>query len=227
MNRSPQPTSYLVPPSRTSACMLARMLIDITRTLGADTLDWPGDRPHAVRPSASVFAAGGPELELGAHSGTHVDAPAHFISNGATIDQVPAARFECPARVVEVRGMRLLPLEAIAELDIQAGEAVLFKTDNSELPRDRFREDYASLEPELAKELARLKVNLVGIDYLSVDPFDSRDYPAHHALLGAGVLLLEDCDLRAAVPGEYRLICLPLRIHGTDAAPCRALLLPR
>lgn len=217
--------------------MLAGMVIDITRTLGVDTLTWPGDRPHVIRPAGSARAwsspeaAGapapldGPELELGAHSGTHLDAPAHFITGGATIDQIPPARFVCAAVVIEVPGQRLLPAGAIADSDLRAGDAVLFKTDNAELPRDRFYPEYASLGPELAQELVRLKVNLVGVDYLSVDPGDSADYPAHHALLGAGVLLLEDCDLREVAPGRYRLICLPLRIAGTDAAPCRALLL--
>jgi len=203
------------------------MVIDITRTLGVDTLIWPGDRPHVIRVTGSNTGGDGPGLELGAHSGTHVDAPAHFIAGGATIDQIPVERFICPARVVEASGRRLLPPEVLAGLGIQSGMAVLFKTDNGALPRGQFSEDYASLSAELAAELARLKVNLVGLDYLSVDPFDSQDYPAHHTLLGAGVLLLEDCDLREVLPGEYWLACLPLRIRGTDAAPCRALLLPR
>ncbi len=198
------------------------MLFDITRTVGLDTLVYPGDRPHRInRPGAGGDL---PELELGAHTGTHVDAPAHFVEGGATLDQIPLDRFYCRARVIDGRGRKVLGAETVAGTEIRAGEAVLFRTDNERLPREQFSTDYVHLTAELARRLIELEVNLVGIDYLSVDGADGPDYPVHDALLGAGILILEDCDLRDVRPGRYRLTCLPLKLAGTDAAPCRAML---
>ncbi|MBN2083509.1 cyclase family protein [bacterium] len=200
------------------------MWIDITRTIGRDTLVYPGDRPHRVNRAADNPEGDRPELELGAHTGTHLDAPAHFIPGGRTLDQIDVERFSCPALVIDGRGQASLPVSLLNGLDFQPGDAVLFKTDNANLPRDEFSGAYTQLSAELAERLAELRVNLVGIDYLSVDPAGGPEYPAHAALLGAGVLILEDCDLRDAPAGRYQLFCLPIKLDGTDGAPCRALL---
>lgn len=201
-----------------------RMLFDITRTIGLDTLVYPGDRPHRINRQAAGESGDLPELELGAHTGTHLDAPAHFVEGGATLDQIPLERFFCRAQVIDGRGRSVLSAEILAGSEIHGGEAVLFRTDNEQLPRERFSADYVHLSVDLAERLIEMQVSLVGIDYLSVDSARGPDYPVHTALLGAGLLILEDCDLRAVRPGRYRLTCLPLRLAGTDAAPCRAML---
>ena len=200
------------------------MLFDITRTIGLDTLVYPGDRQHRINLPAAGENVDLPELELGAHTGTHLDAPAHFIEGGATLDQIPLERFFCRAQVIDGRGHSVLGEETIAGLEIRGGEAVLFRTDNELLSRELFSADYVHLSVDLAQRLIELQAGLVGIDYLSVDSADGPDYPVHSALLGAGMLILEDCDLRDVRAGRYRLTCLPLRLAGTDAAPCRAML---
>lgn len=204
-----------------------QMLFDITRTIGLDTLVYPGDRPHRInRPDGLGGDEGAelPQLELGAHTGTHLDAPAHFVEGGATLDQIHLDRFFRRAHVVDARGRKVLSTETMAGHEIRSGDAVLFRTDNEQLPRKRYSADHVHLSADLAQRLVEMQVSLVGIDYLSVDRADSDDYPVHTALLGAGILILEDCDLRAVRPGRYRLTCLPLRLAGTDAAPCRAVL---
>jgi len=180
--------------------------------------------PHRINRAADNPDGDRPELELGAHTGTHLDAPAHFVPGGATLDRIDVARFCCPALVIDAPGCSILPVSVLDGQDIRPGDAVLFKTDNAKLPREEFTATYTCLSAELAQRLVELQVNLVGIDYLSVDPAAGPEYPAHEALLNAEVLILEDCDLRAAQAGRYQLFCLPIKLDGTDGAPCRALL---
>jgi arylformamidase len=159
-------------------------------------------------------------IDLGAHSGTHVDAPVHFLDEGAGIESLPLDALVGPARVVDATGIHGdVGEEALQSLPAGV-ERVLFKTRNSELwSQETFAEDFAKVSPAAARRLVELGVRLVGIDYLSIG-----DPEAHRTLLGAGVVAIEGLDLRSVEPGDYELICAPLKLVGSDGAPARVLL---
>ena len=206
------------------------MIIDITRTLGQDDIAYPGDPVFAREEfiaksvddeSAAAYTAA--RLTMSSHSGTHLDAPRHLFADGLTLDQYPPERFILTARVISCEEPHFVGTACLAGLDLPAGEAVLFRTVNSLLPRDGSG-DYVSITPQAARALVKSGVALVGIDHLSVDAADAAALPVHRILLKAGVLILEDVNLGAVSPGRYRLTCLPLKIRNADAAPCRAVL---
>jgi arylformamidase len=164
-------------------------------------------------------------LSLGVHTGTHVDAPVHFIAGGAGVDGLPIESLVGPARVVEIRDPRAITAEELALHDFVRGERVLFKTANS--PRcwesRTFVRDYVALTPSGARLLAALGVRTVGIDYLSIAAIDQGP-EVHRILLTAGICIVEGLDLTYASAGACELFCLPLRIEGADGAPARVLL---
>jgi arylformamidase len=171
-------------------------------------------------------------LSLGTHVGTHVDAPLHFVRDGAGLDRIPLERFVGPARVVDLSDCSGPALTA-GDLE-QAGIALadglpdilLLRTRNSALLGEaRFRPDYVHLAPDAAETLVRCGVSTLGFDYLSVDPPKDPVKAAHRTLLGAGVVLFEGLDLSAVPPGDYFFVGLPLRLEGTEGAPARAILL--
>lgn len=151
-----------------------------------------------------------------------MDAPAHLLDDGTTIDDLPLSRLVLPATVAECRGDSV-GAEDLPEVQVD-GRAVLLRTGGGRLPRDRFRAEYPHLEPSAAEALRDGGARLVGLDYLSVDPPGGD--AAHRLLLGAGIPIVEDLLLGEVAAGEYVLVCLPLRIHRGDGAPVRALLSP-
>lgn len=196
---------------------------------------YPGDPPVRVTRHAAI-AAGAPanvsHLDLGAHSGTHVDAPVHFFEGAEGVDRLPLGSLIGPAWVVDATRLpphaRQIDEALLDGLEIPAEETrVLFRTTNSQLwERDTFVDDYIGLTDGAAAELVRRGVRLVGIDYLSIAP--RRDpAPTHRVLLAASVVVVEGLDLRTVAPGGYELMCLPLRIAGCDGAPARVLLRAR
>ena len=183
--------------------------------------------PGVYLERASSIAAGDhanvSRLDMGVHTGTHVDAPAHFIDGGAGTESLPLPRLIGPAHVVDATALEDdIGEEALVGLDIPAGTSrLLLKTKNSELWKlDEFTRDFVRLTGSGARYLIDRGVELVGIDYLSIGTEE-----AHHELLGAGIVPIEGLDLRGIEPGPYRLVCLPLRLVGSDGAPARALLL--
>jgi arylformamidase len=203
------------------------MLIDIARTVGLDTLTFPGDPPARIERVATIGQGSNHNataLSMSCHCGTHVDAPLHFAAGGRSLDQFPLERLICTAHVVEAAWVGVIPAELLDGLALAPGEAVLFKTLNSDLPRDAYRDQVAWLGLSAAQRLVEHGASLVGIDYLSIEVDALGLYPVHRLLLGADVLILEDIDLRAVAPGRCRLYCLPVKLHGTEAAPCRAVL---
>jgi len=156
------------------------------------------------------------------HTGTHMDAPAHLMDDGTTVDRIPPRRLVLPATVVRCPGQTVGP-EDLAQTEV-SGRAVLLRTRGSELPRDGFRPGYPYLRPEAAELLRDEGALLVGTDCLSVDPPSGKT--AHRTLLKAGIPIVEDLMLGGAEPGCYVMVCLPLRIEGGDGAPVRALLFP-
>jgi arylformamidase len=167
-------------------------------------------------------------MELGAHTGTHVDAPLHFLDGAPGVDRLALDALIGPAVVADARGARGdVDAAALAALDVPAGtERLLLRTRNEGLwDRDGFTRDYVGVTDDAARALVDMGVWLVGIDYLSIAPA-SDPAPTHTTLLGAGVVIVEGLDLREAPPGDYELVVLPLRLVGGDGAPARALLRP-
>ena len=169
-------------------------------------------------------------LHFGAHTATHVDAPAHFIEGAPGVATLPLDALIGQARVIELPGdVREIKAEHVSPGELEGATRVLFKTRNSsfwENPQGRFREDYTYLAPAAARALIEQGVRLVGIDYLSVESFQSSSYDTHTILLSRGVVIVEGLDLREIPAGLYELICLPLKITAGsgDGAPARAVL---
>jgi len=157
-----------------------------------------------------------------------VDAPAHFFAGGATVDQLPLEILLGKARVVELLSRERIDRSDLESLDLRDDLRVLLKTRMSgQMLKHDYQEDHLYLTVDAAHYLAQAGIKLVGFDYLSVDRPGSLDFPAHHALLGAGVIVVEGLDLSEVAPGEYEMACLPLRVGGGDAAPARVVLRSR
>jgi arylformamidase len=197
-------------------------ILDISVPLHEGMVTYPGDPVLSLELAKSIASGDVVNLtrmDFGLHSGTHVDAPVHFLDGAAGIDSVPLDAIVGPCEVVEAPD---LTRDSVLRAP-EGAERVLFKTPNSELwALDEFADDFLSLDGEAAAALVERGVRLVGVDYLSVG-----DEAAHHALLGAGVVPVEGLDLRGVEPGAYELICLPLRVVGADGAPARAILIRR
>ena len=164
-------------------------------------------------------------LSMGSHTGTHVDAPAHFIEGGATVEALPVDSLIGPALVAEVGSERLIGRRDLEPLPLDGQSRLLLKTRNSALwAAGDFSRDFVALDLEGARHLTERGLRLIGIDYLSIEAFHSPGHPVHRHLLGAGVVILEGLDLSRVAPGVYELVCLPLPVRGIDGAPCRAVL---
>jgi arylformamidase len=206
-------------------------IIDVTVPLSAEVPTFPGD-PRFQMELSHRIDRGEPynvgTLALGTHSGTHVDAPFHFIAGGATVDELPLEILTGKARIIALAVRESVERADLEELDLRDDLRVLFKTRNSgQLRQASFQEDFVYLSPEAATYLVQIGIKLVGWDYLSVEKFGSKDFATHHALLGAGVVIVEGLDLSQVEPGEYEMSCLPLRIAGADGSPARVILKPR
>lgn len=208
-------------------------IYDISVPLSNLTPTFPGDPGIEITSWHSLAKGDSANVSLlhfGAHSGTHIDAPAHFIQGGNRVDELSLETLIGPAQVVEVPlTMKTIDEEFISSLDLGKTGRILFKTRNSSFwntPGDRFREDYTYLALEAAKVLVQAGAKLVGIDYLSIEQFQSEKYETHLMLLENGITILEGLDLHQITPGPYELICLPLKIGGGsgDGAPARAIL---
>lgn len=203
--------------------------IDISVPLRAGMTVWPGDgapRIERVQSFEQGDAYNLTRLAISAHTGTHMDAPLHFLRDGRPIDTLPPEVMIGRARVVRADGDAIHAADVPD--DLEPGARVLFRTRNSgrDIFAGTFFEDYVFLARDAAEKLVRAGAALVGIDALSVSGFHEDPAETHRVLLGAGVWILEGICLRGAEPGEYELACLPLRIEGADGAPARALLRP-
>jgi arylformamidase len=205
-------------------------IYDITVPITSDMPVWPGD-PGVEISSVSTIAAGDSSnvshLSMTAHTGTHVDAPKHFIEGGDPLDAISLQRFIGEVQVVEVMDADLITAEILEALPVSlSARRVLFKTRNSAVwarKEKAFQENFVALSPDGAQYLVDRKVDLVGIDYLSIAPY-RQSTPTHRLLLGAGILILEGIDLSEVEPGDYFLYCLPMNLIGVDGAPARAIL---
>jgi arylformamidase len=203
-------------------------IYDVTRALKPGMATWPGE-PGPELTLIKEMALGHPAdvsfLSLGVHTGTHVDAPRHFIPGGSDVETLPLAALIGPARVVTIEDESAIRAEEIEGAHLQGIERVLFRTRNSDYGPDApFVTDFVHLDPTAARLLVDLGVRLVGVDYLSVESFSAPEPLTHRALLSAGVVIVEGLDLREVSAGDYTLCCLPLRLAGADGAPARVVL---
>ncbi len=206
-------------------------LYDISLTYTEDLPTWPGDPTIQLKQISSIEdgeMANVTHLSMCAHSGTHVDAPDHFLGNGKTVESIPLELMVGPAAVVEILAEGTITAADLISAQIPEGtKRILLKTANSEVwaaGNMVFQEDFIAPDGEAAKYLVELGVEVIGVDYLSVAPFTDPE-PTHKTLLEAGVLIIEGLDLSGVEPGEYTLYCLPLKIGGADGAPARVLLM--
>ncbi len=169
-------------------------------------------------------------LEIISHTGTHIDAPLHFIPGGSTITDMPLDATIGPARVIEIKDQHRIKVSELEKHNIKKGERLLFKTRNSPASYEgpKFMEDYVYFENDAAEYLAAKGVRLVGLDFITIGDFKNEQSVnnTHKTFLNAGIYILEDCALGDVPPGDYELVCLPLRLFHGDAAPCRAILRP-
>ena len=190
---------------------------------------WPGDPPVLIERLLEI-AQGDPAnvstLSMSAHTGTHIDAPLHYIENALGIDAMPLEATSGTTRVVELFGDGQITPSQLMEQSIRSGERLLLKTRNSRNPqrKEAFYDAFACLSREAADYLASLSVRAVGIDYLSIGSPGPDGDATHHVLLQAGIWIIEGLDLSAILPGQYEMVCLPLRIVDGDGAPARAAL---
>ena len=169
-------------------------------------------------------------LEIISHTGTHIDAPLHFIPGGSTISDMPLDATVGPARVIEIKDREKIKVGELEGHNIQKGERVLFKTRNSPITYEsvKFVEDYVYLDGDAAEYLVEKGIILFGLDNITIGHFKEEGnlIKTHQTLLSAGIYILENCALADVPPGEYELLCLPLLMYNGDAGPCRAILRP-
>ena len=203
--------------------------IDVTVPLRTGMVRWPGNPPVQVRRLLDLNRGDDctlTALSLGVHSGTHMDAPLHFLRTGLGIDAMPVSAGVGRARVIAITDPALITVEELRRHRGRRGERIVFKTRNS--PRcwktDRFLKDFVSLSEAAARWLVARRVRTVGIDYLSIAGYESDTAAIHTILLRAGIWIIEGLNLSRVRPGSYDMLCLPLKIAGGDGAPARALL---
>ena len=206
----------------------AMKLIDVSVPLDATLPSYPGNVPftlEAVKRIARGDSSNVSALHLSAHSGTHVDAPRHFFDDGLGTEALPLEMLIGRTRVIELTSRTGIDADELAGLDLSEDVRVLFKTPNSRLwGSPEFHKDYVGVTESGAEHLIARGIKVVGVDYLSVEEFKKPGAPAHHVLLGGGAIVIEGLNLRDVDPGIYEMICLPLRIVGSDGAPARVLL---
>jgi arylformamidase len=203
--------------------------IDVTIAMKSGMVHWPGDpeiRIERVLDMERGDSCNVSHMELGSHTGTHMDPPFHFMRGGKTLDEMPLDATVGPARVIEIHDPVSVKVSELVDKGIQAGERILFKTRNSSRcwTTDDFLEDFVFISEGGAQFLAERGVRTVGVDYLSVGGFKEDGEETHHTLLEAGVWIVEGLNLAAVEPGDYELICLPMKILKSDGAPARAIL---
>ena len=209
--------------------MAGKKIYDISRNVTQDLVTWPGDMSVSVKRSSSFEAGDGVQvsrIEMGLHTGTHIDAPRHYVQGAKELHDVDIMRFIGDAKVFELDAEGLISAQDISGLNIEEDDIVLFKTRNSDISDTHpFVEDYIALSLDAAEYLTGKKIKSVGIDYLSIEAFCSKGNPVHKHLLGNEIGIIEGLCLKEVPEGKYFLSCLPLKIYGVEASPVRAVLI--
>jgi arylformamidase len=204
-------------------------IFDISVPVSPHMPTWPGDPAISLERALSISSgdvANVSRLDAGVHTGTHVDAPVHFIEDADGIDTLDLATLtgRCLVVAADPPGRELRP----RDLPATEHQRILFKTRNSARwarGETRFDTEFVAVGLELAERLIETRKKLVGVDYLSVESYHAApEHPVHRALLAARVVVIEGLDLSQVEPGEYELYCLPLKLVGSDGAPARTIL---
>jgi len=207
------------------------MIYDVTVPITNTMPVWPGDPPvqllsksHESRDKTHVVTV--TAITMASHTGTHIDAPFHMIQGGKRLNEFLLDILVGKARVLEIPALRSIGRAELEGVNWDGVERVLLKTQNSAHWRDgKFYEEFVYLEPDGAEFLVQRGVRLVGIDYLSIDKFQSPSHPTHFALLKKNILILEALNLKGVTPGEYTMYALPLNLQDADGAPARVILI--
>ena len=214
---------------------MSEKIFDITQTLDESLPVWPGD-PEFQRRDVLRLEDGSPsnlsEIRMGTHTGTHLDAPLHIIAGGAGVEGFSLATLIGPVRVFEfpvavtavTKDTKCINAKDLAAMDFKGVKRVIFKTSPPAPAEGGGNPDHVFLGEDAATYLVKQGILLVGIDTMSVDPSGTGELRAHHRLLEHGVAILENLRLVDVSPGDYELICLPLKIEGSDGVPVRAVL---
>jgi arylformamidase len=205
-------------------------IYDISVPIRSGGIVYPGNPEIDITLQQAVAKGAGANvsaIRFGSHTGTHADASRHFFDDGQPVDQIPLDRLIGPALLVSFPdNVRAIGTAELKAHDLRGRTRILLRTRNSALlSQQQFAPDYTYLAPDGAEYLVDKGVELVGIDYLSIEQFHSGHHRTHRTLLAKSVVILEGLDLSVPPPGEYQLICLPLRIEGCDGAPARAVLI--
>jgi len=210
---------------------VSRAWIDISATIKSGMVHWPGDPKIEIKQIHSIAkgaTANVSHISMGSHTGTHMDAPFHFFPKGRGIDTIPLDVTIGKARVIEIHDRESVKVNELKSHNIHSGERILFKTRNSRRcwGGNSFIKDFVYISAEAAKFLAARKIKSLGVDYLSVGGFFKDGEATHRALLKSGIWIIEGLNLSEVRPGEYELICLPLKLFHGDGAPARAMVRP-
>jgi len=206
------------------------MIYDVTVPISNTMPVWPGDpqvqltsKSHLSRDKTHTIQL--TSIEMGSHTGTHMDAPYHMIDGGKRLSDFAIDVFAGPATVVEIPLVRSIGRAELERFNWSGAERVLLKTENSRHWRDgKFFEEFVYLEPDGAQFLVDRGARLVGIDYLSIDKFRSESHPSHFVLLKKDIVIVEGLNLSAVPAGEYTMFALPLNLQNSDGAPARVIL---
>ena len=202
-------------------------IYDISQNLRMGIAVWPGDPEFRHRWAARIrngASSNVSAIDMCVHTGTHVDAPCHLDDSGNDISNVPLRHFIGPVRVFSVQADKCIREADLSILDWKNVERVIFKTRNNRQPENVLEHDFVYLSEDAAGFLSRMRILFVGIDAPSVDAFDSESLPSHGILLRQGTVILEGACLESVLPGDYELICFPLKLAGLDGSPVRAIL---
>src|SRR5208283_3144736 len=199
---------------------------DISLPIENGMVVWPGEPPVEIGAGSSLQhgdVVNIASLKISSHTGTHIDAPRHILDSGSTVDLIDMNILLGSARVAYFPGAKIVDRRQLEQVNLAGVKRLLLKTDNSRRYRSSvFETGFTALSIDGAEYLTEIGIRLVGIDYYSIEAFESADFEVHKALLGAGVVILESINLDAVPPGEYKLFCLPLKIKNGDGAPVRA-----
>ncbi len=206
---------------------------DISMDIEPDMLFWWQGKKPEMR-SVMRLADGAPSEVtrwlIGSHTGTHIDAPRHFLEDGATVEKLPLDIFIGPVRVVDATTENddAITAKTVEQANLNGATRVLFKTSNSEkrLTKKEYDFSFVGIAADGAQALVDAGVRIVGIDYVTIEARDQTDeWPTHHILCGNGVVILEGADLRYISDGTYFMCCLPMRLKGSEGAPTRTVLI--
>ena len=201
------------------------MWIDITQTLKTGIPNWPGDTPfhfevpYTKEQTGSVNIG---KMVTSMHTGTHADAPFHFDNNGEKMEQLDVNIYIGTCFVMDCRGAAEITRETFHSVDFKGVQRILLKTQDAISPQ--FPTTIPIIHPNVAPYLKEKEIVLIGVDNPSVDPLDSKEVSAHHALYQAGIHIVEGLLLETVEEGFYDFIALPLKVEGADGAPVRAVI---